>query len=139
MDRRLIEEKLESLRSCVRRIELKCPQTSQSLLSDADLQDIIALNITRAVQLCVDIAAHIVAETDQQVPDTMSGLFDVLAENAVISPALSISMKNAVGFRNIALHSYQKPSLEVVRGILDENLGDFRGFCSALMGQGFSR
>ena len=81
MDRRLIEEKLESLRTCVRRIEAKCPESEQKLLSDLDLQDIIALNITRSVQQCVDIASHIVAESDQRVPDTMAGVFDVLVSD----------------------------------------------------------
>jgi len=70
MDQRLIAEKLESLRFCVRRIEAKCPESSQVLQTDQDPQDIIALNITRAVQLCVDIASHIVAESERRVPDT---------------------------------------------------------------------
>jgi uncharacterized protein YutE (UPF0331/DUF86 family) len=134
VDRRLIEEKLESLRSCVRRIEVKCPETTQALLSDPDLQDIIALNITRAVQLCVDIAAHIVAETEQRVPDTMSGLFDVLAESDVISAELSTNMKNAVGFRNIAVHAYQIIDWTIVFGICKERLQDFQAFARAIAG-----
>ncbi len=134
MDWRLIEEKLESLRSCVRRIEVKCPESSQALLSDLDLQDIIALNITRAVQLCVDISAHIVAESEQRVPDTMSGMFDVLAENGVISTELSTSMKNAVGFRNIAVHSYQKIDWTIVYGICKERFQDFQEFAKAIAG-----
>ena len=134
MDRRLIEEKLESLRSCVRRIEVKCPESSQVLLSDLDLQDIIALNITRAVQLCVDIAAHIVAESEQRVPDTMAGMFDVLAESGVIPTELSTSMKNAVGFRNIAVHSYQKIDWAIVYGICKERFQNFQIFAKAVAG-----
>jgi len=128
MDRRLIAEKLESLRSCVRRIETRCPESSQVLQADLDLQDIVALNITRAVQLCVDIASHIVAESEQRVPDTMSGVFDVLAENGVIPVELAVSMKNAVGFRNIAVHNYQTIDWTIVYGICKERLQDFQAF-----------
>ena len=132
MDRRLIAEKLESLRSCVRRIEVKCPESSRVLQTDLDLQDILALNITRAVQLCVDIASHIVAESEQRVPDTMSGVFDVLAESGVIRAELAASMKNAVGFRNIAVHNYQAIDWTIVYGICKERFQDFRLFARSI-------
>lgn len=64
MDRHLIEEKLESLRRRIRRIEEKCPASAKTLISNWDLQDILSLNLTRAIQLCVDIAAHIIVETE---------------------------------------------------------------------------
>jgi len=50
MDRVVIEEKLESLRKCLSRIEQKCPQDVAQLFDNVDLQDIITLNLTRAVQ-----------------------------------------------------------------------------------------
>lgn len=54
MDRLILEEKLESLRRCVRRLEDKRATTAAALRLDVDRQDIIALNLTRAMQLCVD-------------------------------------------------------------------------------------
>jgi uncharacterized protein YutE (UPF0331/DUF86 family) len=76
MDQRIIEEKLESLRRCVRRIETKRPRRVEVLQEDWDLQDIIALNMTRAVQRCADIAAHVVAESDRAPPETMGEAFE---------------------------------------------------------------
>jgi len=46
----VIEEKLESLRRCLSRIEDKCPVNVAELEKDVDVQDIITLNLTRAVQ-----------------------------------------------------------------------------------------
>ena len=60
MDKQLIHEKLESLRKCVARIQNKCPKIREKLHSDPDLQDIISVNLIRAVQISVDIAAHII-------------------------------------------------------------------------------
>ena len=57
MDPDLISEKLESLRRCLQRVQKKCPATPEELMEDPDLQDIISLNLTRAVQLSVDTVA----------------------------------------------------------------------------------
>ena len=61
MDRILIGQKLEALRHCITRIVEKCPANAGLLAEDADLQDIVVLNLTRSVQLCVDIASHLIA------------------------------------------------------------------------------
>jgi len=55
----VIKTKMESLRKCLDRIETKTPETLDDLLKNIDVQDIIALNLERSVQLCVDIANHI--------------------------------------------------------------------------------
>jgi uncharacterized protein YutE (UPF0331/DUF86 family) len=107
MDRDLVAAKLESLRRCVERIADKTPPSSQDLAQSADLQDIIALNLQRAVQLSVDVASHLIGDTDMPPPSTMAEHFDVLNRLQVISPALADRMKKAVGFRNLAVHSYQ--------------------------------
>ncbi len=54
MDRQIILDKLTSLKRCVERIESKVPENSRILMLDFDLQDIISLNLQRAVQVCVD-------------------------------------------------------------------------------------
>ncbi|MEE9343479.1 MAG: HepT-like ribonuclease domain-containing protein [Gammaproteobacteria bacterium] len=68
MDRDVIIEKLESLRHCLNRIEAKRPDALEQLLSDIDLQDIIVLNLTRAIQVCVDIGSHILSNTEARPP-----------------------------------------------------------------------
>ncbi|MBX3629651.1 MAG: hypothetical protein KF908_06975 [Nitrosomonas sp.] len=50
MDTVVLAEKLESLRRCIRRIEDKKPVHVNHLKQDIDLQDILVLNLTRAVQ-----------------------------------------------------------------------------------------
>jgi hypothetical protein len=60
MDQVIIAEKLESLRRCVQRIEDKTPKDVGSLIRDIDLQDILVVNLIRAVQISVDIGSHII-------------------------------------------------------------------------------
>jgi hypothetical protein len=76
MDRLILIEKLESLRRCVRRVEMRRAETVEALQGDPDRQDILALNLTRAVQLCVDIAGVLIADSDEPAPQTMGQAFD---------------------------------------------------------------
>ncbi len=129
----VIEEKLESLRRCLARIRQRRPDSAQALLNDADAQDILSLNLVRAVQLCVDIAAHRLTATDLPPPDTMGQSFDLLASAGLITPALAGRMKAAVGFRNIAVHSYRSIDWHIVFAIASDHLDDFEDFARALL------
>jgi uncharacterized protein YutE (UPF0331/DUF86 family) len=133
MDRSLIEDKLESLRRCVKRIESKRPDAPEELANDPDLQDIVALNLTRAVQLCVDIAAHIIADSDVELPQTMAETFDRLAAQHVLTLQQAESMQKAVGFRNIAVHNYRKIDWQIVFWICHHQLSDFKDFAAAIV------
>lgn len=128
MDREIIVEKLESLRRCVQRVTEKCPPDLETLLNDFDLQDILALNLSRAVQLCVDIGAHLIADLDVQPPDTMGKTFDTLLDAGVLDEVLAVRLKKAVGFRNIAVHNYEAVDWAIVHSIARNNLGDFSRF-----------
>ncbi len=133
MDRQVIEQKLESLRRCLLRVKEKCPVDAESLVRDIDAQDIITLNLTRAVQLSVDLAAHLIASRDVPAPNTMGQAFEALASIGLISSALASRMKKAVGFRNIAIHNYEAIDWHIVHSICQRNLDDFRDFAACIL------
>ncbi len=133
MDWHLIEQKLESLRRCVRRVAEKCPNDADTLAKDHDAQDILALNLTRAVQLCVDIGAHLVAGTSLPAPDTMGQTFDVLMQAGILNVELAGRMKKAVGFRNLAIHQYDAINWAIVYAIARDRLTDFEDFARAVV------
>jgi uncharacterized protein YutE (UPF0331/DUF86 family) len=132
VDRVVVEQKLESLRRCVKRIETKCPTQADALALDLDLQDIVSLNLSRAVQLCVDIGAHVIAGMDVPPPDTMGQTFDLLAQARVLSAELALRLKKAVGFRNIAVHNYQAMNWHMVHSIATSHLSDFTAFAKVV-------
>lgn len=132
MDREVVEQKLESLRRCLQRIETKCPADAETLVADVDLQDIVSLNLSRAVQLCVDIGAHLIAGMDVPPPDTMGQTFDLLAQSGVLNTTLASSLKKAVGFRNIAVHSYETINWHIVHSLVKNHLTDFSAFAKVV-------
>ena len=132
MDREVIEQKLESLRRCLQRVAEKCPSDPFTLGRDPDIQDIITLNLSRAVQLCVDFGAHLIADLDVSPPDTMGQTFDVLAHAKVISEHLAQQLKKAVGFRNIDVHHYEEIDWAIVHNIALNHSSDFSEFAKVI-------
>jgi hypothetical protein len=51
MDREVVQQKHESLRRCVQRVADKCPENARALAENLDLQDIVTLNHSGAMQL----------------------------------------------------------------------------------------
>ena len=80
MNRAIIAQKLESLGRCLERLRHKAPSSLSELENDVDLQDIVSVNLERAVQICVDIASILLADyTDCPPPHSMSDGFRQLA------------------------------------------------------------
>ncbi len=134
MDRVVIDEKIESLRRCIMRVENTIPDSAESLKSNLDVQDVVVLNLTRAIQICVDIGSHVISESETRPPTTMGEVFSSLADMGLISDELSSSMRKAVGFRNVAVHAYEDLNLEIVFAIATIHLKDFRDFAAAMDG-----
>ena len=86
MDQLILAQKLESLRRCIKRVEEKTPSRIDFLVKDPGIQDILVLNLTRAVQLCVLIlAAMLSAKLKNQRPPPW-GMFFQRWKNLQLSP-----------------------------------------------------
>ncbi|MEN9558999.1 MAG: hypothetical protein RLZZ502_210 [Pseudomonadota bacterium] len=128
MDALIVQSKLESLRLCVLRLEQKCPKTLALLEQDIDAQDILSVNLSRAVQLCVDLAMHRIAGMGQKVPPTMAGCFELLQKEEVLGIDLLNQLKRAVGFRNLIVHQYDEIDWAIVFQICTVHLNTFKQF-----------
>ncbi len=129
MDEQLVAQKLESLRRCIQRVESRLPEDLETMMTDLDAQDIIALNLTRSVQMCVDVGSHWLAEHSEATsPRTMGQVFEALASSGVIDSGLAERMRKSVGFRNVMVHNYDEVNWQIVFSICKNHLGDFRAF-----------
>lgn len=84
------------------------------------------------MQLCVDAAGVVVADSEQPAPQTMGQAFDALARMGVIDEGLAQRMRAAVGFHNIAVHNYQTVDWAIVFAISHRGMDDFRDFVRAM-------
>lgn len=134
MDREIIARKLDSLQRCLQRIETKCPDDPSILILDIDLQDIISINLSRAVQLSVDIGAHLVSCLKLPPPNSMGQTFEQLEQAGLINANLATNLKKAIGFRNIAVHNYDVINWHIVYSIIKNHLVDFTEFATMVSG-----
>lgn len=133
MENDVIRKKLESLRRCIQRLIDKRPGSVSELTNNYDLQDIIAINLERAVQISIDIGAYILAKKNIKVPNTMGEVFTALSAENIIKKDLAERMKRAVGFRNISVHEYENVDWNIVFSIITKNLDDFKSFIKAVL------
>ena len=102
-------------------------------MKDIDAQDIVTLNLTRIIQSCVDIAMHIIANSNAETPQTMSESFDTLKKLEIIDNETAIKLKKSIGFRNIAAHNYGELDLELTFTISQKHLNDFKYFIEQIL------
>jgi uncharacterized protein YutE (UPF0331/DUF86 family) len=74
----------------------------------------------------------VIADTDARPPSTMAENFTVLQDLKILSSPLAERMTKSVGFRNIAVHSYQLIDWNIVFQICRHHLDDFRHFAEAV-------
>jgi uncharacterized protein YutE (UPF0331/DUF86 family) len=82
------------------------------------------------VQVAVHVALHLVRDSEPP-PATMAESFEALARQRLITPELSRRLRSAVGFRNLAVHSYHAIDWAIVDRILRTHLSDFEEFARA--------
>lgn len=100
---------------------------------DRDLQDIVLLNLQNAIQGCVDMASHIVADNNWGVPGSLAGLFDVICEKKVIIDSTRRIMRSMVGFRNLIVHEYAELDMSKVYEVFSGRLSDFDSFLKEII------
>ncbi len=94
--------------------------------------DALTLNLERACQAAIDLAMHRVSSGRLGMPQSSGEAFTLLADAGLIPPALAERLRAMTGFRNIAVHQYQKLDLAILRRIAESSAPDLATFCHHL-------
>lgn len=73
---------------------------------DVPGRDLALFYLSLAIQECIDLAAHWVADEGWLAPDDAGSTFDVLADHAAIDHDTADSLRAATGLRNRIAHGY---------------------------------
>lgn len=123
----VILNKSEIIERCIRRIYEEYDNKPDNL-RNITRQDSIILNLQRACEAAIAMAMHIVAEQGWGIPVTSRDAFETLLEHEFLEEALTQRLKAMVGFRNIAVHDYQKMNLDILQEIIEKHLHDLINF-----------
>jgi len=100
--------------------------------NDWKTQRIVERTLQILVELCIDMANHIISDQKMRFPAGYADAFKVLLENRVITRGLWSRMDKMAKFRNVVVHQYEKIDPAIVVSILQNNLDDFEKFRKAI-------
>lgn len=123
----VLYNKISIIERCLMRIREVYDDNPKNL-NDYTKQDSIILNIQRAVEACIDISMYIVSERKLGIPQNSRDAFEILNENKIIDNKLLTKLKKMIGFRNLAVHNYQKLNLDILQKVIENHLIDFEDF-----------
>ena len=107
--------------------------TVADYLLDWKVQRIIERTLQMMIETCVDIAGHIISERGFRIPKSYADAFKVLHENYILNDKLFPNLENIAKFRNIVVHHYNQVDVDIVVGILKNNLIDFDDYKTAII------
>jgi uncharacterized protein YutE (UPF0331/DUF86 family) len=125
VERDVVLAKIATIDRCLARIEDVRGARGAKLLP-IDVEDIVAVNLQRAAQAAIDLAAHVVATEAYGLPTDLAGTFTLLEKNGVIEAPLGDRLRKMVGFRNIAVHQYEAIDARIMEAIVTRHLEDLR-------------
>ena len=79
--------------------------TSEFIAATKD-RDLAIFYLFLAIQECMDLAAHWVADAGWGSPDDAGSTFDVLAERGAVDRSVADTLRAAAGLRNRIAHGY---------------------------------
>ncbi len=125
----VIVAKAEIIERCIGRARDELA-ASTNFDTDYTRQDAAILNVERACEAAIDIMNRIIKLRSLGVPASTRDGFDRLVRAGVIEQDLADRLMRMVGFRNLAVHQYQKLDLAIVRAVIEKNLDDLLEFSS---------
>lgn len=128
VDPDLITAKLADLQSRIERVRARCPESAEALANDRDALDLVSFNLLLAVQACLDIGSHIIADEGWEPAQTLAGTFRRLHEHQVLQDATSRALAEAAGLRNVVAHGYAGVDPDRVYRAATDGLHDLEAF-----------
>jgi uncharacterized protein YutE (UPF0331/DUF86 family) len=112
----------------LRRLEAFRAADDQEFLREAALHDLAERYLHLAVEACLDLANHWIAERALPAPDTNRDSFTVLERAGELPPALAERLRSWAGYRNILVHEYLEIDHAIALRALRDELGDLEAF-----------
>ena len=134
VDRDLLLRKLADLDQYVAQVAEFQAVTADDYRRDWKTQRIVERTLQMAIEACLDVANHLVADRQLRVASTYAEIYDVLGEAGLLEDRLRMTMIRMARFRNILVHDYERIDPAVVIRILREDLDDFGRFREAVLG-----
>lgn len=133
VDVALVLRKLASLDEYRRQLAEYAAISINEYRSDWKVQRIVERTLQMMIELCADIAGHIIADSALRTPVTYADTFRVLGEHGILTAEQTRVMEKMAKFRNVVVHQYEVVDAEIVVLILQKHLADFQLFSDVIL------
>lgn len=129
----VILNKYAIIQRCLLRIQEEYVGHEHELNTNYTRQDSIVLNIQRASQAALDLANRVIRLKQLGVTQESREAFSLLADHGYAPAPLAKSMMKMIGFRNIAVHEYQKLNPAILKAVLDKHVQEIKLFAEEVI------
>ncbi len=132
IDKVLLADRIAAVRDAVARIREFLPRDVADFEADRTAREVVVLNLFVALQECLSLSTHWLADAGWEVPSSYRDAILALVEHGVIERALGERLASAAGLRNLIGHRYGAVDWRRIHEIASNETGDLLDFCAAL-------
>lgn len=131
VDPETVAERLARLGALIALLEQVQSRGINVYRGDDDLRAATERRLQLAIQICIDVGAHLLSETNARPPGDYADIFTSLAEVGSLDRGLAMRMAQSARQRNLLVHSYlQIDDAKVFQSL--GHLDDLRAFAAAI-------
>lgn len=127
------QSKLGVIPENIEKLELLRAKSYQEFCSDFRNIDSALHRFQTSIQALINIGSYIIAELGLRTPSSNAEVIEILTEAGVINPEDRNRYISMIQFRNRMVHLYNRIDVEVVYGILREEIHDIRKLYRTLL------
>jgi len=132
VDRLWLAKALADVRDAVARIRQVLPTDVEAFARDRTAREVVVLNLFVALQHCLSVTTHWLADARLDVPAGYRDAFLALGDRGVLSPPLATRLAAASGLRNLIAHRYGVLDWKRIHAIASTQLDDLLQFCDEI-------
>lgn len=128
VDRDLLAAKLAELHDRIQRVKANVPESAAALRANRNALDLVSFNLMLAVQVCADLASHLIADEGWPAATSLAEGFARLEQFGVVDRETALALQRAVGLRNVVAYGYAGIDVERCFDAAQHGLGDLESF-----------
>lgn len=128
VDQNTLVSRLSALEEYCAKLETFREYNLDEFLDDGDIHHLAERYLHLACECMIDIGQHIISDLGFRTPSNYQDVMEVLREEGVLDDALSVRLRQWMGFRNILVHLYLVIDHEKSYQAITEDLDEIRAF-----------
>jgi uncharacterized protein YutE (UPF0331/DUF86 family) len=127
-----VERLLADIRANIKELREATDITWEVYQTNSRARRFVERTLHIAIEACLDVVQHIIADEQFREPTSYRDAFVVLAEQGILAAEDLPTFQNMVSFRNLLVHYYERIDDTTVFGIFTRHLADFDHFVETI-------